>query len=237
MKIDIGNLVLTKGESSDLYEITSNVSLKDYKAKIRISNPDITPIEKELKHLPEVKNDDSIYNDESIISYSAKTYNYDGEVNDSSNTETINTRIEIESVTKDKLTETATIKGKVYKIEYVDEVDSSSGEEVIITKEKKTPLENAQVSVSLMSVAKEITRTGKAVSTADGSFTAKVFLGATIKLESGRGFLLKIDSDVTRSLDKGRYYLTMIVSKEEQDGTTSFLKEIIQTKLDINDKN
>lgn len=237
MKIDIGNLVLTKGESSDLYEITSNVSLKDYKAKIRISSPDIAPIEKELKHLPEVKNDDSIYNDESIISYSAKTYNYDGEVNDSSNTETINTRIEIESVTKDKLTETATIKGKVYKIEYADEVDSSSGEDVIVTKEKKTALENAQVSVSLMSVAKEITRTGKAVSTADGSFTAKVFLGATIKLESGRGFLLKIDSDVTRSLDKGRYYLTMIVSKEEQDGTTSFLKEIIQTKLDINDKN
>ena len=55
MKIDIGNLVLTKGESSDLYEITSNVSLKDYKAKIRISSPEITPIEKELKHLPEVK--------------------------------------------------------------------------------------------------------------------------------------------------------------------------------------
>ena len=119
----------------------------------------------------------------------------------------------------------------------MDEVDSSSGEDVIVTKEKKTPLENAQVSVSLMSVAKEITRTGKAVSTTDGSFTAKVFLGATIKLESGRGFLLKIDSDVTRSLDKGRYYLTMIVSKEENDGTTSFLKEIIQTKLDINDKN
>ena len=63
-KISIPNIVLTQGETSDTFEIYSKDSLKDFKASFRITNSDGTSLKtKELSHTKEIKNQDSIFND------------------------------------------------------------------------------------------------------------------------------------------------------------------------------
>ena len=67
-KLSIPNIVLTQGETSDTFEIYSKDSLKDYKASFRITNSDGTPLKtKELSHTKQIKNQDSIFNENLIL--------------------------------------------------------------------------------------------------------------------------------------------------------------------------
>lgn len=235
--LDIGNIVLTKGESSDLYEISSDTSLSDYKGKLRISNQKGIILEEALKHSQEIKNDDNIFNDNLIINYKAERYNFAGGVQDETqpNKEFIH-KIKINDIQKDRVTEEATITGKVYRIEYQDTIIPGNPN-TLETKEVEIGLKDVKVFVSLTSEAKEITREATTFTNNDGEFTLKIYLGNTIKSPANQNLLFQISSKTSESLDAGRYFLTLTIFKEELDKTISFQKEVLQTKLDINERN
>ena len=235
--LDIGNIVLTKGETSDLYEISSDTSLSGYKGKLRISNQKGIILEEALKHSPEIKNDDNIFNDNLIINYKAERYNFAGGVQDETkpNKEFIH-KIKINDIQKDKVTEEATITGKVYRIEYQDTIIPGNPN-TLETKEVEIGLKDVKVIVSLTSEAKEITREATTFTNTDGEFTLKIYLGNTIKSPANQNLLFQISSKTSESLDAGRYFLTLTIFKEELDKTISFQKEVLQTKLDINERN
>ena len=238
--LDIGNIVLTKGESSDLFEITSDTSLSDYKAKMRISNPSGVEHEEELKHSQEVKNNDSIFNDDLIVNYKAEKYSFAGSIQDETQTEVpFIHKIKITDIQKDPLTEEATITGKVFKIETKDTVTPGvpPTPDAITTQEVEVAIENAKVTVSLTSETKQITREGTALTNSSGEFTIKIFLGETVRVPARQAILFQIPSSLSKTLDAGRYYCTVTVFKEELDKSISFQKEVLQTKLDINEKN
>ena len=238
--LDIGNIVLTKGESSDLFEITSDTSLSDYKAKMRISNPSGVEHEEELKHSQEVKNNDSIFNDDLIVNYKAEKYSFAGSIQDETQTEVpFIHKIKITDIQKDSLNEEATITGKVFKIETKDTVTPGvpPTPDAITTKEVEVAIENAKVTVSLTSETKQITREGTALTNSSGEFTIKIFLGETVRVPARQAILFQIPSSLSKTLDAGRYYCTVTVFKEELDKSISFQKEVLQTKLDINEKN
>ena len=235
--LDIGNIVLTKGESSDLYEISSDTSLSDYKGKLRISNQKGIILEEALKHSQEIKNDDNIFNDNLIINYKVERYNFAGGVQDETqpNKEFIH-KIKINDIQKDRVTEEATITGKVYRIEYQDTIIPGNPN-TLETKEVEIGLKDVKVIVSLTSEAKEITREATTFTNNDGEFTLKIYLGNTIKSPANQNLLFQISSKTSESLDAGRYFLTLTIFKEELDKTISFQKEVLQTKLDINERN
>ena len=238
--LDIGNIVLTKGESSDLFEITSDTSLSDYKAKMRISNPSGVEHEEELKHSQEVKNNDSIFNDDLIVNYKAEKYSFAGSIQDETQTEVpFIHKIKITDIQKDSLNEEATITGKVFKIEIKDTVTPGvpPTPDAITTQEVEVGIENAKVTVSLTSETKQITREGTALTNSSGEFTIKIFLGETVRVPARQAILFQIPSSLSKTLDAGRYYCTVTVFKEELDKSISFQKEVLQTKLDINEKN
>lgn len=238
--LDIGNIVLTKGESSDLFEITSDTSLSDYKAKMRISNPSGVEHEEELKHSQEVKNNDNIFNDDLIVNYKAEKYSFAGSIQDETQTEVpFIHKIKITDIQKDSLNEEATITGKVFKIETKDTVTPGvlPTPDAITTKEVEVAIENAKVTVSLTSETKQITREGTALTNSSGEFTIKIFLGETVRVPARQAILFQIPSSLSKTLDAGRYYCTVTVFKEELDKSISFQKEVLQTKLDINEKN
>lgn len=238
--LDIGNIVLTKGESSDLFEITSDTSLSDYKAKMRISNPSGVEYEEELKHSQEVKNNDSIFNDDLIVNYKAEKYSFAGSIQDETQTEVpFIHKIKITDIQKDSLNEEATITGKVFKIETKDTVTPGvpPTPDAITTQEVEVGIENAKVTVSLTSETKQITREGTALTNSSGEFTIKIFLGETVRVPARQAILFQIPSSLSKTLDAGRYYCTVTVFKEELDKSISFQKEVLQTKLDINEKN
>lgn len=238
--LDIGNIVLTKGESSDLFEITSDTSLSDYKAKMRISNPSGVEHEEELKHSQEVKNNDSIFNDDLIVNYKAEKYSFAGSIQDETQTEVpFIHKIKITDIQKDSLNEEATITGKVFKIETKDTVTPGVPPTpgAITTQEVEVGIENAKVTVSLTSETKQITREGTALTNSSGEFTIKIFLGETVRVPARQAILFQIPSSLSETLDAGRYYCTVTVFKEELDKSISFQKEVLQTKLDINEKN
>ena len=238
--LDIGNIVLTKGESSDLFEITSDTSLSDYKAKMRISNPSGVEHEEELKHSQEVKNNDSIFNDDLIVNYKAEKYSFAGSIQDETQTEVpFIHKIKITDIQKDSLNEEATITGKVFKIETKDTVTPGVPPTpgAITTQEVEVGIENAKVTVSLTSETKQITREGTALTNSSGEFTIKIFLGETVRVPARQAILFQIPSSLSKTLDAGRYYCTVTVFKEELDKSISFQKEVLQTKLDINEKN
>ena len=238
--LDIGNIVLTKGESSDLFEITSDTSLSDYKAKMRISNPSGVEHEEELKHSQEVKNNDSIFNDDLIVNYKAEKYSFAGSIQDETQTEVpFIHKIKITDIQKDSLNEEATITGKVFKIETKDTVTPGvpPTPDAITTQEVEVAIENAKVTVSLTSETKQITREGTALTNSSGEFTIKIFLGETVRVPARQAILFQIPSSLSKTLDAGRYYCTVTVFKEELDKSISFQKEVLQTKLDINEKN
>ena len=238
--LDIGNIVLTKGESSDLFEITSDTSLSDYKAKMRISNPSGVEHEEELKHSQEVKNNDSIFNDDLIVNYKAEKYSFAGSIQDETQTEVpFIHKIKITDIKKDPLNEEATITGKVFKIETKDTVTTGvpPTPDAITTQEVEVGIENAKVTVSLTSETKQITREGTALTNSSGEFTIKIFLGETVRVPARQAILFQIPSSLSKTLDAGRYYCTVTVFKEELDKSISFQKEVLQTKLDINEKN
>lgn len=238
--LDIGNIVLTKGESSDLFEITSDTSLSDYKAKMRISNPSGVEHEEELKHSQEVKNNDSIFNDDLIVNYKAEKYSFAGSIQDETQTEVpFIHKIKITDIQKDSLNEEATITGKVFKIETKDTVTPGvpPTPDAITTQEVEVGIENAKVTVSLTSETKQITREGTALTNSSGEFTIKIFLGETVRVPARQAILFQIPSSLSKTLDAGRYYCTVTVFKEELDKSISFQKEVLQTKLDINEKN
>ena len=239
--LDIGNIVLTKGESSDLFEITSDTSLSDYKAKMRISNPSGVKHEEELKHSPEIKNNDNIFNDDLIVNYKAEKYSFAGSIQDETQTDETPFihEIKITDIQKDSLNEEATITGKVFRIETRDTVTPGvlPTPDAITTQEVEVGIENAKVTVSLTSETKEITREGSAITNASGEFTMKIFLGETIRVPARQAILFQIPSSLSETLDAGRYYCTVTVYKEELDKSISFQKEVLQTKLDINEKN
>lgn len=235
--LDIGNIVLTKGETSDLYEISSDTSLSDYKGKLRISNQKGIIFEEALKHSQEIKNDDNIFNDNLIINYKAERYNFAGGVQDETqpNKEFIH-KIKINDIQKDKVTEEARITGKVYRIEYQDTIIPGNPN-TLETKEVEIGLKDVKVIISLTSEAKEITREATTFTNTDGEFTLKIYLGNTIKSPANQNLLFQISSKTSESLDAGRYFLTLTIFKEELDKTISFQKEVLQTKLDINERN
>ena len=235
--LDIGNIVLTKGESSDLYEISSDTSLSDYKGKLRISNQKGIILEEALKHSQEIKNDDNIFHDNLIINYKVERYNFAGGVQDETqpNKEFIH-KIKINDIQKDRVTEEATITGKVYRIEYQDTIIPGNPN-TLETKEVEIGLKDVKVIVSLTSEAKEITREATTFTNNDGEFTLKIYLGNTIKSPANQNLLFQISSKTSESLDAGRYFLTLTIFKEELDKTISFQKEVLQTKLDINERN
>ena len=236
--LDIGNIILTKGESSDLYEISSDTSLSDYKGNLRISNQKGVILEEALKHSQEIKNDDNIFNDNLIINYKAERYDFAGGVQDEtqpSDKEFIH-KIKIYEIQKDRLTEEATITGKVYRIEYQDTIIPGNPN-TLESKEVEIGLKDVKVIVSLTSEAKEITREATTFTNTNGEFTLKIYLGNTIKSPANQNLLFQISSKVSESLDVGRYFLTLTIFKEELDKTISFQKEVLQTKLDINERN
>lgn len=236
--LDIGNIVLTKGESSDLYEISSDTSLSDYKGKLRISNQKGIILEEDLKHSPEIKNNDNIFDDDLIINYKAEKFDFSGGVQDEtqpSDKDFIH-KIKINEIQKDRLTEEATISGKVYKTEFQDTIVPGSPN-TLVSQEVEIGLKDVKVIVSLTSETKEITREASAFTNADGDFNLKIFLGETIKQPANQNILFQISSSTSESLDAGRYFLTLTIFKEELDKTISFQKEVLQTKLDINERN
>ena len=235
---DIGNIVLTKGETSDLYEISSDTSLSDYKGKLRISNQKGIIHEADLKHSPEIKNDDNIFDDNLIINYKAEKFDFSGGVQDETqpNDKDFIHKIKISDIQKDRLTEEATITGKVYRIEYQDTIIPGNPN-TLETKEVEIGLKDVKVIVSLTSETKEITREASAFTNTDGDFNLKIFLGETIKQPANQNILFQISSKTSESLDAGRYFLTLTIFKEELDKTISFQKEVLQTKLDINERN
>ena len=235
--LDIGNIVLTKGETSDLYEISSDTSLSDYKGKLRISNQKGIILEEALKHSQEIKNDDNIFNDNLIINYKAERHNFAGGVQDETkpNKEFIH-KIKINDIQKYRVTEEATITGKVYRIEYQDTIIPGNPN-TLETKEVEIGLKDVKVIVSLTSETKEITREATTFTNNDGEFTLKIYLGNTIKSPANQNLLFQISSKTSESLDAGRYFLTLTIFKEELDKTISFQKEVLQTKLDINERN
>lgn len=238
--LDIGNIVLTKGESSDLFEITSDTSLSDYKGKMRISNPSGVKHEEDLKHSAEIKNNDNIFNDDLIVNYVAEKYSFAGSIQDENQVETpFVYEIRIDDIQKDELNEEATITGKVFNIETRDTVTTGApiAPDAITTQEVEVGIENAKVTVSLTSEEKEITREGSALTNTDGEFTMKIFLGETIRVPAKEAILFQISSALSETLEAGRYYCTVTVYKEELDKSISFQKEVLQTKLDINEKN
>ena len=105
------------------------------------------------------------------------------------------------------------------------------------TKEVEIGLKDVKVFVSLTSEAKEITREATTFTNNDGEFTLKIYLGNTIKSPANQNLLFQISSKTSESLDAGRYFLTLTIFKEELDKTISFQKEVLQTKLDINERN
>lgn len=236
--LDIGNIVLTKGESSDVYEITSDTTLADYNGYLRISDNSGIKHEETLKHSKEVKNDDAIIDDELIVNYKAEKFDYAGNINDNTQPDTdASTKIRINDIQKDKMREKATVTGKVFVTETKDTIDDSTGRDVITTQEVETGIANAQVTVSLTSESKEITREAKGTTNNDGNFSIDIYLGASVRQEQNNSIIFEISSAVTEKLDAGRYYCTVTIKKEELDKSVSFQKEIIQTKLDINEKN
>ena len=238
--LDIGNIVLTKGESSDVYEITSDSSLADYKGFLRISDAKGVKHEEELKHSKEVKNDDNIFNDDLVINYMAEKFDFNGNIYDDTqpNEDVFSYQIRINDIKKDELHEKATITGRVYTTTTQDTLDDrASGGEVLVSRAIETGIENAQVTVALTSELKEITREGRGLTNHDGDFSIEIHLGASTKYEKSRAIIFEISNAVTEKLDAGRYYCTVTIKKEELDKSISFQKEILQTKLDINEKN
>ena len=270
MLLDIGNLELTQGESSDRFEITSNDSLEKYKAILRISKGDGVALhESELEKTPEVLNNDNIFDEDTILSYNARMFDYKGNINDSKpDSETFEYDIKIDSISKDKLTEKATIKGTIFKSEVKDTLnppnsgggtqtpDSSQTQtpdssqttqptapstravqtNVLYSVTTQIPIENAEVELILTAPNKEISRSIKCYSDDKGEFTAEIFLGSTIKAEKNRGFIFEISNEVTEKVGAGRFYCIVNIVKEELDGTISYSKEIIRTKIEINQK-
>lgn len=238
--LDVGNIVLTKGESSDVYEITSDTSLADYKGFLRISDSKGVKHEEQLKHSKEVKNNDSIFHDNLNITYTADKFDFGGNIQDDThpNEEVLVSYIRIDDIKKNELQETATVTGKVYTTSTQDTLENrDGGGDVLVSKEVETGVKNAQVTVTLTSDTKEITREGKGVTNQDGDFSIEIFLGASTKYEKGRAIIFEIPNAVTEKLDAGRYYCTVTIKKEELDKSISFQKEILQTKLDLNEKN
>lgn len=241
-EIELENIVLTKGESSDLYEITSSESLKDYSAKVRISDSSGIKKEFDLEKTKKVLNDDSILNDEIAYTLTFKKIEFLEDIEEVNfKAELENFKHEVQKLEKNSMNESVTITGLVYRevekevqVPLVpDSPEAGSRSELKIVKE---PLPNVEVSVVFASKDKEISRENKIVTKEDGIFSIEVFLGNTIKVEENNGFIFQIPSSITEALDKGRYFLTLTITKKELDGTISFQKEIIQTKLDINEK-
>ena len=170
--------------------------------------------------------------------------------------QSIANRKTLDKIEKEALSEKLTLKGKVFDESYIDTVKKKSevspeeekyvvkGSEegsdsettVILHKLVETGVANVEVTITFTSTDKEISRSVKAVTTSDGTFSAELYLGDTIKQEAGQGFVFVIPEDITSALDKGRYMLTITVSKTNNLDEVVFCKEIIQTKLDINEK-
>ena len=257
-KLSIPNIVLTQSETSDTFEIYSKDSLKDYKASFRITNSDGTPLKtKELSHTKEIKNQDSIFNDNLVYTLTGKEFEIINGINEYKTTEPVfNHKIRLDKIEKETLSEKLTLKGKVFDESYIDTVKKKSevspeeekyvvkGSEegsdsettVILHKLVETGVANVEVTITFTSTEKEISRSVKAVTSSDGTFSAELYLGNTIKQEAGQGFVFVIPEDITSALDKGRYMLTVTVSKTNSLDEVVFCKEIIQTKLDINEK-
>lgn len=257
-KLNLPNIVLTQGETSDIYEIYSKESLKDYTAEYRVTNADGVALQtKTLEHTKEVKNQDNIFNDNLVYTLSGKEFEILNGINEFNTAEKPFThKISLETITKDKLKEELSLEGLVYDEEYVDTVknkadltedekqyvvegsdkEQNGNTTVILHKLVKKPVQNVEVTITFSSTDKEISRTAVANSGVDGKFTAKLFLGSTIKQEAGVGFEFIITEDISKALQKGRYLLTLTVSKKNTLDEIIFSKEIIQTKLDINEK-
>ena len=257
-KLSIPNIVLTQGETSDTFEIYSKDSLKDFTASFRITNSDGTSLKtKDLSHTKEIKNQDSIFNDNLVYTLTGKEFEIINGINEYTTTEpTFNHKIRLDKIEKDTLSETLTLKGKVFDEEYVDtvknrtdvtpeeeqyivessDITTEDGTIVILHKLEETGIANVEVTITFTSTDKEESRSVKAVTTSDGTFSAELYLGDTIKQEAGQGFVFVIPEDITSALDKGRYMLTVTVSKTNSLDEVVFCKEIIQTKLDINEK-
>ena len=257
-KLSIPNIVLTQGETSDTFEIYSKDSLKDFTASFRITNSDGTSLKtKDLSHTKEIKNQDSIFNDNLVYTLTGKEFEIINGINEYTTTEPVfNHKIRLDKIEKDTLSETLTLKGKVFDEEYVDtvknrldvapeeeqyivessDITTEDGTIVILHKLEETGVANVEVTITFTSTDKEESRSVKAVTTSDGTFSAELYLGNTTKQEAGQGFVFVITEDITSALDKGRYMLTVTVSKKNTLDEVVFCKEIIQTKLDINEK-
>ena len=123
-KLSIPNIVLTQGETSDTFEIYSKDSLKDFTASFRITNSDGTSLKtKDLSHTKEIKNQDSIFNDNLVYTLTGKEFEIICGINEYTTTEpTFNHKIRLDKIEKDTLSETLTLKGKVFDEEYAAKV-------------------------------------------------------------------------------------------------------------------
>lgn len=259
--IKLDNIVLTKGESSEVFEIFSRESLQDFKAFYRITDgAGVIKFEGELCKTPEVKNTDSIFGDH-------LTYSLDGVEYENVNhiqefkvpTPIFNHKIKIDNLEKHELNETVDFTGKVYDVKMIDTIkkkdeitpdeekyiveeytETSTGEiMVILRKNDEVGVPNCEVFATFTSIEKETSRKTNAFTNASGEFSGSLYLGNTIKTESGKGFIFMIPSTVTENLDKGRYVVTVTVQKIDRldpDEKVLYSKEILQTKLDINEK-
>lgn len=294
--ITLNNISLVKGETSDVYEIFSKDSLKDYQAHFRISDSSRKELfKKKISGTDEIKNNDGIFNDALFYELTGKKYDLIDGVNEyNERDKQFNGQIKFTSLVRDELKETIKFEGIVFNSESeviatptpprsdenstsnptFDDGDSKangyrwynsttgelftwSGTEwsgdkgttididgeksnpinIVQTAPVDTPVANVEVTVKFISSEKEYSRTVKAVSDEDGTFRGEIFLGDTVRQEKGFGFTFSIPSAITEQLNRGRYVVTVVVEKYDGMGTCVFCKEVLQAKLDIDDKN
>lgn len=257
-KLTMCNIVLTQGETSDLYEIFSKNSLKDFIGEYRITDGEGNILKTQpLGHTAEIKNSDSIFEDNLVYTLSGAEFDIISGINEYRTTEkTFNHKIRLDKIEKNILNESLVLEGKVYDEVFIDTVkkkidvepeeeqyivdgsekDTDDGTIVILHKLEETPIPNVEVTITFTSVDKETSRTIKAVTDEKGKFQTTLYLGNTVKQEAGQGLTLVISEDITKSLNQGRYVLTVTVKKLNNLDEVVFCKEILQTKLDINEK-
>ena len=121
--ISINNIALTKGETSDVFEIFSKDSLKDYQAHFRITDSSRKELfKKRLQPTQEIKNNDGIFNDALFYELSGKTYDLIDGVSEWNNRDKqFKGKIVLTNMVRDELRETLKFEGVV-----------TQGEEVVV---------------------------------------------------------------------------------------------------------
>lgn len=113
--ISINNIALTKGETSDIFEIFSKDSLKDYQAHFRITDSSRKELfKKRLQPTAEIKNSDGIFNDALFYELSGKTYDLIDGISEWNNRDKqFKGKIVLTNMVRDELRETIKFEGLV----------------------------------------------------------------------------------------------------------------------------